>query len=181
VETADELARVFHTQVAADVSRRYLRCGKNAPTAGCVAQTDRREGQPGGLVDGSRWSFGVKGERPPGSRVEWPSTPEGCQTQPGRHCLARSSRLRSDESGTPAGVQDIWHVVTRRSPPPNPRRPPATLCQPFGLSDPECPNPTARRTARPTFKRADDLGNTPVSRRYLRCGKNAPTAVGGYA
>ena len=69
--------------VAADVSRRILFGLKMAPTDGRVAQTNLREGQPGGLPDGSRWSFGAKGERPPASRVEWPSTPEGCQTQPG--------------------------------------------------------------------------------------------------
>jgi hypothetical protein len=28
--------------------------------------------------------------------------------------------------------------------PRNPRRPPATLWQPFGLTDPECPNSSAR-------------------------------------
>jgi mRNA-degrading endonuclease toxin of MazEF toxin-antitoxin module len=42
-----------------------------------VAQTDRPESQPGGLAEGSWWSFRAKGERPPGSRIEWPSTPEG--------------------------------------------------------------------------------------------------------
>jgi len=100
VEAADSLARVFHTQVAADGSRRCLRCGKNAPIAGGVAQTDRREGQPGGLADGSRWSFGAKGERPPGSRVGWPSTPEGCQTQP------ELLRLGPFES---APQRQVWH------------------------------------------------------------------------
>jgi ankyrin repeat protein len=40
-------------------------------------------------------------------------------------------------SGTPAGVQDLSYAVTRRSPPPeSPRRPPATLWQPFGLTAP---------------------------------------------
>ena len=42
--------------------------------------------------------------------------------------------LTCNRSGTPAGVQDLFYAVTRRSPlPENPRRPPATLCQPFGL------------------------------------------------
>src|ERR1035441_5850370 len=33
-----------------------------------------------------------KGERPPENRVGWPSTPEGCQTEPGRAtaCHARA-------------------------------------------------------------------------------------------
>jgi hypothetical protein len=33
----------------------------------------------------------------------------------------------------PAGVHDICEGITRRSPPPSPRRPPATFWQPFGL------------------------------------------------
>jgi hypothetical protein len=48
-----------------------------------------------------------------------------------------SRRLRSDEAGTPAGVQNIPCPVARRSPAPErTRRPPATLWQPFGLNDP---------------------------------------------
>jgi hypothetical protein len=42
-------------------------------------------------------------------------------------------------------------------------------------------SPGALGTARPTFKHANDLGNTPVSRRILSAGKMAPTDVGGYA
>jgi len=38
------------------------------------------------------------------------------------------------------------------------------------------------RLEQPTFfTRSDDSGNTSGSRRHLRWGKNAPTAVGGYA
>jgi len=38
-------------------------------------------------------------------------------------------------------VRDCFCAVTRRSPPPeDPRRPPATLWQPFGLTAQECPN-----------------------------------------
>jgi hypothetical protein len=61
---------------------------------------------------------------------------EGCQS-----CtLARTNSLGS-RSGTPAGVPGIACAVTRRSPAPQkPRRPPATLWQPFGLAIPECPN-----------------------------------------
>ena len=35
--------------------------------------------QPGGLVESSRWSFRVKGERPPGTAPSGGRTPEGCQ------------------------------------------------------------------------------------------------------
>jgi hypothetical protein len=65
---------------------------------------------------------------------------EGCQS-----CtLARTNRLGS-RSGTPAGVPGISCAVTRRSPAPQkPRRPPATLWQPFGLAIPECPNSPLR-------------------------------------
>ena len=83
-------------------------------------------------------------------RAPW----RGARPSPDCYCLARSGRLRSDESGTPAGVQRICCVVARRSPPPNPRRPPATLLQPFGLTDPECQNSTARWTPRPSNGRA---------------------------
>ena len=38
----------------------------------------------------------------------------------------------------------------------------------------------AQRTARPTFTRAYDLGNTPVSRRHIPGEQSAPTDVGGY-
>ena len=83
-------------------------------------------------------------------RAPW----RGARPSPDCHCLARSSRLRSDKSGTPAGVQHICYVVARRSPPPNPRRPPATLLQPFGLTDPECPSSPARWMPRPSNGRA---------------------------
>jgi hypothetical protein len=110
-------------------------------------------GQPAGLAEGSRWSFRAKGERPPEDRVGWSSTPAGCQSLgdvtaatwrvPTRFSGATpiSSRLGSDESGTPSGVQGFSCAVARRSPAPKkPRRPPATLWQPCGLTDPECPN-----------------------------------------
>ncbi len=53
-------------------------------------------------------------------------------------------------SGTPAGVRDLFHTVTRRSPPPeNPRRPRATVWQPFGLTGQECPNLRPRAECAP--------------------------------
>src|ERR1039458_6438023 len=70
-------------------------------------------GQPAGLPEGSRGSFGKRGERPPKIRVGERAPREGCQS-----CnLVQSSRLTS-RSSTPAGVQDICCAVTRRSPPP---------------------------------------------------------------
>ena len=93
------------------------------------------------MVAGGRSGLGGNDHREAtlDSQAPW----RGARPSPDCNCLARSSRLHSDESGTPAGVQDICYVVTRRSPPPNPRRPPATLLQPFGLTEPECPNSAA--------------------------------------
>src|ERR1035437_5389426 len=92
--------------------------------------------QPAGLAEGSRWSLRARGERPPESCVRERSTQEGCQSC----AFVRSIRLRS-RSGTPAGVLGFF---LRRCPeaaaPKNPRRPPATLWQPFWLAKPECPN-----------------------------------------
>ena len=48
--------------------------------------------------------------------------------------------------------------------PQNPRRPPATVWQPSGLAAPEWPiSSGALGIARPTFRSADDSGNTPSS------------------
>jgi hypothetical protein len=63
-------------------------------------RTGRWEGQPRGLTEGSRRSFGAKGERPPGSRVGWPSTLEGCQTRP-RQLLPGPL--------APAPQRRVWH------------------------------------------------------------------------
>src|ERR1035441_4858567 len=59
------------------------------------------QGQPGGLGDGSRWSFRGKGGRPPGGRVGWPSSPEGGQTWgwPEREGWGRVRGGRSGERG----------------------------------------------------------------------------------
>ena len=75
-------------------------------------------GQPAGLTEGSRWSFGAEGERPPEKRVGWSSTLKGCQDQ-ARDAEATpiSSKCGRDESGTPAGVQDFSRAFARRSPP----------------------------------------------------------------
>ena len=84
---------------------------------------DLNRSQPGGLGAGSRWSFGARGERPPES-VYWV------------RALRRSARSNPD-------VIPLWHPsrgagpFLRRCPevaaPKNPRRPPATIWQPFGL------------------------------------------------
>ena len=104
------------------------------------------------MVAGGRSGLGGNDHREAASDDRAPC--RGARPSPDCYCLPRSSRLRSDESGTPAGVQDICYVVTRRSPPRNPRRPPATLLQPFGLTNPECPNSTAGLTRHPSNGRA---------------------------
>jgi hypothetical protein len=104
------------------------------------------------MVAGGRFPLVLNDHRKAGSdgRAPW----RCARPSPNSYCLVRSGRFLNDESGTPAGVQDICCVVIRRSPLPNPRRPPATFLQPFGLTDPECRNSTSRRTSRPSNERA---------------------------
>ena len=84
--------------------------------------------QPGGLPEGSRWSYGARGERPP-EDVYWVCAPRrgarcGLDTlHPGS--LDRSLR---NQSGTRAGVQVNSCAAIRRSPPP---RPPSTSGYPL--------------------------------------------------
>jgi hypothetical protein len=52
--------------------------GRKIPPAGVWTFSSELSGvgQPGGLAEGSRWSFGAEGERPPEKRVGWSSTPD---------------------------------------------------------------------------------------------------------
>ena len=98
-------------------------------------------GQPGGLPEGSRSSFQGKGGTTTGKRVSQAGAPrQGCQTQP-IVVIYPDPRLQAE--------RPLWHPcrgarpLLRRCPevaaPKNPRRPPATVWQPSGLNDPECP------------------------------------------
>ena len=106
------------------------------------------------------------GHFPPNSLAE--ANPQGCQRVAGGRSGQRGNDHRkacfglahpggvpdrtptSNRSGTPAGVQDLCYAVTRRPPPPeSPRRHPATLWQPFGLT---------------AVRRGSKLGNTSAGR-----------------
>ena len=140
------------------------------------------QGQPGGLGDGSRWSFRGKGERPPGGRVGWPSTPEGCQTWRCGGCSIRSGSIVSRLGLAP--LRDAGHHL-RRYPEVAAPHAPATSGYPLATLRVDQSRMSklcgALRTARPTFTRAGDLGNTPGNRRILSAPKMAPTEVGGYS
>jgi hypothetical protein len=118
----------------------------NASLPGSGAQSlmsvyDQNQHEPEGRANPEGWQR-VAGGRS-GQRGTTTGKPRRMAEHPGgvpdraRACysLPRSGRLRRDDAGTPAGVQNFSGAVTRRSPPPNPRRPPATLWQPFGLTD----------------------------------------------
>ena len=77
--------------------------------------------QPGGLAEGSRWSFRAQGETTTG-KPRWMAEHPGGVPDPDRTCdsVARSSWLGSEESGTPCRGADIFCAITRRSPPPKP-------------------------------------------------------------
>ena len=81
--------------------------------------------QPEGLTDSSRWSFGGKGGTTTGkcrlALLHPGGVPETNLIQPG-----------DNGSGTPAGVQPIYAPCPGGRAP-FPPRPPATICQPFGL------------------------------------------------
>ena len=79
---------------------------------------DCNRSQPGGLPEGSRWSFWATGERPPGTmsgrRAPRRGARRGLDTlHPGSH-----DRSLRNQSGTPAGVQVNSCAAIRRSPPP---------------------------------------------------------------
>jgi hypothetical protein len=88
--------------------------------------------QPGGLREGSRWSFRAHGETTTGKPRRMAEHPGGVP-DPARTCygVARSSWLGSDQSGTHCRGADSSCAITRRSPPPKPmatsRHPLATL------------------------------------------------------
>ena len=127
------------------------------------------------MVAGGRFPLVLNDHRKAGSygRAPW----RGARPSPSSYCSVRSGRLLNDESGTPAGVHDICCVVIRRSPLPNPRRPPATLLQPFGLTDPECPNSRPRRTSRPSNERAIWVTRLALAARHCRIPWLAATRV----
>ena len=88
-------------------------------------------GQPGGLPDGSRRSFRAWGERPPEIRVRERAPRRGARAP-----------LGFDRAASEAGLAPLPGCRTSPAPlpggrrPRNPRRPPATLWQPFGLTKP---------------------------------------------
>src|ERR1051325_4154546 len=81
--------------------------------------------QPEGLTDGSRWSFRGKGGTTTGN---CPSA----LLHPGGVPETARAHHRDKGSGTPAGVQPARPPYPRGRAP-FPPRPPATICQPFGL------------------------------------------------
>ncbi len=77
-------------------------------------------GQPGGLPEGSRWSYSYvpTGHRKTGSQRRAPR--RVCQNRPQRKTFRIARRGSETSLAPPAGVQDISCAVTRRSPPPEP-------------------------------------------------------------
>src|ERR1035438_1532697 len=78
--------------------------------------------QPVRLPDGSRWSFGARGNDHR-KACFGSAHPEGVPDPAVTHSAPVSSTRLRKQSGTPAGVQVISCAAIRRSPPP---RPPAT-------------------------------------------------------
>ena len=96
--------------------------------------------QPGGLAEGSRWSFRAQGETTTGKPRRMAEHPGGVP-DPARTCdsVARSNWFGRDESSTPCRGADICCAITRRPPPPSPAAtsgcPLATLrVDPAGMS-----------------------------------------------
>ena len=92
--------------------------------------------QPGGVADGSRWSFrGRRGKRPPDTGTREDCIPEGCQN---RACVSKVSLFPSTTNDR---RPELWHpfwvqgqgCVCPVVGPLHPSRPPATICQPSGL------------------------------------------------
>jgi hypothetical protein len=103
------------------------RMGVNLRTCTKTKKTDSPCLQPEGLADGSRWSFEGKGGTTTGNcRV--------ARMHPGGVPETSATRQRRNGSGTPAGVQPT-SVSLPGGRAPFPPRPPATICQPFGLDE----------------------------------------------
>ncbi len=84
---------------------------------------DCNRSQPGGLPDGSRWSFGARGERPPEDVYRVCAPRRGARLGLDTLHAGSLDPAFRNRSGTPAGVQAITCAAIRRSPP---SKPPAT-------------------------------------------------------
>src|ERR1035437_7659397 len=110
----------------------------------------QRNGQPAGLPEGSRWSFRAQGETTTGKPRRMAQHPGGGQTQPeGVSAWADQVGLAVTTLAPPAGVRTSAALLPGSRRPPAPRRPPATVWQPFGLTNAACPNSTARWDSAP--------------------------------
>ena len=89
---------------------------------------DCNRSQPGGLPEGSRWSFWATGERPPGTMSGRRAPRRGARRGLDTLHLGWLDRALRNQSGTPAGVQVNSCPANRRSPPPSP---PATSGYPL--------------------------------------------------
>jgi len=150
--------------------------------AGCPNPPSVWQGQPGGLGDGSRWSFRGVGERPPGSCVGWPRTPEGCQTRRCGGCSISSCFIVSRLGLAP--LRGAGHLP-RRCPEVAAPHPPATSGYPLATLRVDESRMAKLRgapgTAPPTFEPADGLDDTSRPQRIVSASKMASTAVGDYS
>jgi len=102
--------------------------------------------QPAGLTEGSRWSVRATGtdHRTPVARN--PRTPKGCQNSSTSPTLSKTiawsiggsvvtgrGLIRTRHAGTPLGCIPLEPPLPGGRPP-SPPRPPAIVCQPFGLN-----------------------------------------------
>src|ERR1051325_8684375 len=83
--------------------------------------------QPEGLTDSSRWSFGGEGGTTTGTR-------RAGRLHPGRGARTVVPGLDQVRFWHPSGVQESKATVSGGRFPFAPERPPATICQPFGLA-----------------------------------------------
>jgi hypothetical protein len=89
---------------------------------------DCNRSQPGGLPEGSRWSSGARGERPPEDVYRVCAPRRGARRGLDTLHAGSHDRALRNQSGTPAGVQVNSCAAIRRSPPP---RPPSTCDYPL--------------------------------------------------